>query len=213
MSHFAAINLGCIRGGRPLFAGLDFEIRAGEALVLTGPNGSGKSSLLRMLAGLLKPAAGELQWEGKSLAKDMDSHAGRLHYLGHLDAVKPLMSVAENLGFWARLGGGRHLEEALIHFGLDKLSDTPGRMLSAGQKRRLALARLIAAPQELWLLDEPTTGLDSDAIERLGNALADHLSGGGLAVLATHQDLPLKDAKRLDIRDFPPAALDEEYIW
>jgi heme exporter protein A len=213
MSHFAAINLGCIRGGRPLFAGLDFELRAGQALVLTGPNGSGKSSLLRLLAGLARPAAGEIRWEGAALAEDADAHAGRLHYVGHLDAVKPLMTVAENLAFWARLRGGRHLEEALIHFGLDALAETPGRRLSAGQKRRLALARLIAAPQELWLLDEPTTGLDDEAVARFGNALADHLSGGGIAVLATHQELPVEAPERLDIRDFPPNALDREYLW
>jgi heme exporter protein A len=213
MSAFDASDLACQRGGRPVFSGLGFSLASGRALLLTGANGSGKSSLLRILAGLLRPSAGTLSWDGAPALAEPLRHAQRLHYLGHLDAVKPALTVAENLRFWAGLQDGRHAEEALLHFGLDGLAEEPARLLSAGQRRRLALARLIAAPRELWLLDEPAVGLDAAARERLDNALADHLSTGGMAAIATHQDLGLKDAQELDLDAFPAATAEAELAW
>ena len=213
MSAFDASDLACQRGGRPVFSGLGFSLVSGQALLLTGANGSGKSSLLRLLAGLLRPGSGTLTWDGEPALEDPLRHAQRLHYLGHLDAVKASLTVAENLGFWAELQGGRHAEEALRHFGLDGLAGEPARLLSAGQRRRLALARLIAAPRELWLLDEPAVGLDRESRERLGNALADHLSAGGMAAIATHQDLGLADARDLDLDAFPARPAATELAW
>jgi heme exporter protein A len=206
---FSGENLGCIRGDRPVFAGLDFALAPGEALVLSGPNGSGKSSLLRMLAGLLAPVAGVLRWNGADVAENPEAHAARLHYLGHHNAVKPTLTVAENLHTWAALRGrGRAaVPAALATFGLEDLAGVPGRLLSSGQTRRLALARLVAAPAPLWLLDEPSVGLDRAALAGLAEVIAAHRAGGGCLVLATHQDLGLPDAKRLAVDDFPPAQL------
>jgi len=165
MSLFQGRSLACVRGERRVFQDLDFAVPPGGALVLTGANGSGKSSLLRLMAGLLHPTAGDLLWDGRPVAEDAEGHRARLHYLGHLDAVKPVLTLAENLAFWARLrvasgGGTLRIAAALAAFDLTALAEAPGRRLSAGQRRRLALARLIAAPAELWLLDEPTVGLD-----------------------------------------------------
>ena len=213
MSVILASELACERGGRPVFSGLGFELESGRALILGGRNGSGKSSLLRLLAGLLRPAGGSLAWDEAPVFDDLSRHAGRIHYLGHLDAVKPNLTVTENLDFWAGLQQGRHAEEALIHFGLDALAKEPARLLSSGQRRRLALARLLAAPRELWLLDEPSVGLDTASRQRLENALADHLSAGGMAVIATHQALELAGAAALDLDAYPPCLPDLEHAW
>ena len=201
---FEGRALTCIRGERLVFANLDFALSPGGALVLTGPNGSGKSSLLRLMTGLLKPAAGELLWNGVPVAKEPEAHHARLHYLSHLDAVKPVLSALENLTFWAALHGGSasDAEAALERLGLAHLAEVPGRMLSAGQKRRLALARVLSAPAELWLLDEPTVGLDRDSVARLDNAIAAHREAGGRLVVATHIALDLPDATNLAIEDF-----------
>jgi heme exporter protein A len=212
MSDFLGEDLACERGERLVFAGLSFSLAPGEALILTGPNGSGKSSLLRLMAGLLKPAAGNLSWGGQALSEEPEAHRRRLHYLGHQEAVKTVLTVAENLSFWAALKGGEeggpHLIEALERFGLAALAEVPARYLSAGQRRRLALARLLAAPGELWLLDEPTVGLDSASVERLAAEIEAHRAGGGRVVLATHLSLPLKATRRLDLgeRDGEAAA-------
>jgi len=201
---FEGRALTCIRGERLVFANLAFAVEPGGALVLTGPNGSGKSSLLRLMAGLLKPAAGELLWDGAAIAKDPEAHRERLHYLSHLDAVKPVLSALENLTFWAALRGGSpaDAESALERLGLAALAEVPGRMLSAGQKRRLALARVLAAPAELWLLDEPTVGLDADSVARLDKAIAAHRETGGRLVVATHIALDMPGATSLAIEDF-----------
>ena len=235
MTLFEGRNLDCRRGGRDVFAGLSFELPAGGALLLTGANGSGKSSLLRMLAGLLRPAAGAILWDGESIAEDPGAHAARLHYLGHLDAVKPVLSVRENLRFWAGLrqtavGGGAgddgagdggagakdagpdRLEAALDHFALGELTDVPGRLLSAGQRRRLALARLMANPVALWLLDEPSVGLDHASVGRLTAAIAGHRAGGGSVIVATHTALDLPDAVPLPLDALVPPPL-PEMIW
>ena len=176
-----------------MFRDLDLSVAPGAALVLEGPNGSGKSTLLRMLAGLVTPAAGRLAWNGEDIRDDLPAHARRVTYVGHLDAVKPGLTVAENLRLAAVLGGGA-LDDALEAMALAPLSDLPGRMLSAGQKRRLALARLVLGRAAIWLLDEPTLGLDTASIARFGELLARHLQGGGIVVAATHVPLPLPGA-------------------
>ena len=213
MAVFEGRSLQCRRGGREVFAGFDFVLPPGGALLLTGPNGSGKSSLLRLMAGLLRPAAGQLLWDGRPIAEAPEAHAVRLHYLGHLDAVKPVLSVSENLRFWAALRGGMDApERALEAFALTELAEVPGRLLSAGQRRRLALARLVAAPAELWLLDEPSVGLDHASVGRLSAAIAAHRAGGGRVVVATHTALDLGDPQRLPLDALAPPPL-PEMVW
>ena len=197
---FQAHDVACIRGGGPVFAGVSFRVEPGAALALVGPNGAGKSSLLRILAGLLKPAGGTLVWDGEALDEDWPAHRRRLHYVGHLDAVKPTLTVAENLDDWARLrGAGRARPGALEALGIEGLADVPARFLSAGQKRRLALARLLATPAPLWLLDEPTVTLDTDAAARVAALIETHRAGGGMAVVATHGEIGIDGADRLDL--------------
>jgi heme exporter protein A len=191
-----ARELACLRGERVVFAGVSFRLAPGGALLLTGANGAGKSSLLRLLAGLLRPAAGALLWEGADALADRAGHARRLRFLSPQDAVKPALTARENLAFFARLhGGGGNADAALDALGLLPLAELPVRLLSTGQRRRLALARLALAPAApLWLLDEPTLGLDAAAVERLGGLLARHREGGGAVVAATHLPLPLPGA-------------------
>ena len=212
MSLFEGRNLACRRGERLVFSGLDFALAPGRALVLTGPNGSGKSSLLRVMAGMLPPAGGDLLWDGAAVREEAESHRARLHFVGHLDAVKPVLSVRENLRVWAALkGGGAEsapaLESALETLALEALAEVPARLLSAGQKRRLALSRLFASPAALWLLDEPTVGLDARACERLVAAMARHLEGGGRIVVSTHLSLGLEGAALLSLEPFSSGAL------
>jgi len=191
-----AEGLAVFRGERLVFRDLDFSLAAGQALVLAGPNGSGKSTLLRLLAGLVRPIAGRLLWADVDALADLSGHAARVAYVGHQDAVKPGLTVAENLRFAARLAGGA-VAEALATMGLDDLADLPARMLSAGQKRRLALARLALTAAPLWLLDEPTLGLDTASIGRFGGLLAAHRAHGGMVVAATHVPLPLDGTREL----------------
>ena len=194
--------MACIRGERPVFSGVSFRLGRGGALTLVGPNGAGKSSLLRILAGLLKPADGTLTWEGTALDQDWAAHRQRLHYVGHLDAVKPTLTAAENLHDWARFrGAARAAPGALEALGIEELADVPGRFLSVGQRRRLALARLVAAPATLWLLDEPTVTLDADASARVETMIAAHRADGGMAIVATHGEIALDGADRLDLGD------------
>lgn len=192
-----ARELACLRGERVVFAGLSFALEAGAALLLTGANGAGKSSLLRLLAGLIPPAEGVLLWQGQDALADRAAHARRLRYLSHQDALKPALTARENLAFFARLWGG-DAGAALAALDLLPLADLPARVLSAGQKRRLALARLaLGADAPLWLLDEPTVGLDTASVARLGALLARHRAAGGLVIAATHLPLPLPDAREL----------------
>ncbi|MGE5517722.1 MAG: heme ABC exporter ATP-binding protein CcmA [Bacteroidota bacterium] len=212
---FIGRSLGCIRGGRAVFAGLDFFVAPGDALVLLGPNGSGKSSLLRVMAGLLRPTVGQVLWGETPAGEDAEAHAARTHYVGHHDAIKPVLSVAENLRFWARLHephaatAARAVDTALERFALSHLRDVPGKMLSAGQKRRTNLARLLAAPSPLWLLDEPTTALDKGSIKVLEAVMAEHRAAGGMVVLSTHQDVDLPGARELHLDRFAPDTWEE----
>ncbi len=196
----AADGLAVFRGERLVFADLSFSVPSGGALVLAGPNGSGKSTLLRLLAGLVRPAAGRLLWNAEDALADLALHGRRVAYLGHQDAVKPGLTAAENLRFAAAVSG-RPVAGALAAVGLEALSGLPGRMLSAGQKRRLALARLVLSDAPLWLLDEPTLGLDAVSVERFGGLLAAHRAAGGIVVAATHVPLPLVDAAGLRLAD------------
>ncbi len=204
--EFSGTGLACRRGERIVFAGLDFRLAAGEALVLRGPNGSGKSSLLRVMAGLTRPVAGVAAWNGNDIAEDREAHGARLHFVGHLDAIKLALTVAENLRFWQQMrgadGAGGTVAAALDRVGLARLGTAPARYLSAGQRRRLALARLIAVPATLWLLDEPSVGLDGESVAMLEALLARHRAAGGMAVVATHTAIALPDARDLQLDQF-----------
>jgi len=191
-NQFLGKGLVCRRGGRTVFANLDFKLKAGDALLLTGPNGSGKSSLMRLMAGLLAPADGTLSFDGP----DADDS---LHYVGHKTAVKPALTVAENIRFWADHMGGGHVETALAQFDLAHLADLPARFLSEGQQRRTSLARLVASPRPLWLLDEPNAGLDQANMDRLGALVSAHRKRGGMVVAATHVELGFEGAVRMDL--------------
>ena len=192
MQGLTVKSLDCVRGDRLVFAGLALAVNPGRALLLSGPNGSGKSSLLRILAGLLAPVAGALAWEGEDVTTDSEAHRRRIAYIGHADPVKPGLTVAENLDFWARLYGlDPDIEPALYQFGIEQLADLPARYLSAGQRRRLTLARLAVGQNSpvgppLWLLDEPATGLDPGAVAMLANTILAHLANEGVAVIASH---------------------------
>jgi heme exporter protein A len=189
----AADDVAVFRGERLVFRDLSLVVAPGGALVLAGPNGSGKSTLLRLLAGLIRPAAGRLLWDGADALSDLARHGRRVAYLGHQDAVKPGLTAAENLRFAGRVSG-RSIADALGAVDLEALADLPARMLSAGQKRRLALSRLILTVAPLWLLDEPTLGLDTASIDRFGSLLEQHRASGGMVVAATHVPLPLPNA-------------------
>jgi heme exporter protein A len=202
---FSGTGLDAVRGGKRLFSGLGFRLSPGGALVLSGPNGSGKSSLLRLMAGFGKPVAGHFSWDGADVARDAEAHRARLHYVGHQDGLKPALTVTETLGFWAALAGFRLADPApaLAPLGLVGLAGTPCRFLSSGQRRRLALSRLALRPVPLWLLDEPTVGLDAAALTALSALIARHRTGGGSVVLSTHQGIALDDAATLTMTDFP----------
>jgi heme exporter protein A len=187
----------CVRGGREVFSGLAFEISGGEALAVTGRNGSGKTSLLRLIAGLLASAGGSVALQGGDAELTLPEQA---HYLGHRDALKPALSVSENLGFWRDFLGGEVTDpgECLAVVGLSHAARLPAAYLSAGQRRRLSLARLLAVRRPLWLLDEPTAALDVAGQTMFASLMRDHLDRDGLIVAATHGPLGV-DARELRI--------------
>jgi heme exporter protein A len=190
-----ASNLECVRGEKSLFRGLSFRLEAGACLMVQGANGSGKTSLLRMLCGLSPPAAGEIRWNGEPIGKLAEDYRGELLYCGHAGAVKDELTALENAQISATLAGNPVDEgtarSALRQLGLKGREALPARVLSAGQKRRVALSRLLLEQRKLWLLDEPLTALDRAAATMLCGILDAHLAGGGMAVLTSHQDLPL----------------------
>lgn len=194
-------NLSCIRSQRLLFNRLSFTVSAGQALLLTGPNGSGKSSLLRVLAGLLPAAEGRVLWRGSDTQDEPDALRRDLVFIGHAEAIKPTLTLAENLGFWAALHGTSASREttgrSLRQVGLDSLADQPARYLSAGQRRRLSLARAVVLARPLWLLDEPLTALDEAGQAMATGLLSAHLQTGGVAVIATHQLLAVPQTRTL----------------
>jgi heme exporter protein A len=203
-NRFSGHSITCFRGERFVFEALEFSVESGEALVLTGPNGSGKSSLIRIMAGLLSAVDGRIDWNGDPVAETPEDHRARLHYVGYQDAIKPVMTVRENLALWAGLRGPLDdVASALRTVGLGGIADMPAQFLSSGQRRRLSLARIVASDAELWLLDEPTVGLDRNAVGILEGLIADHRAAGGIAVLATHQPIALGgDERGLDISQF-----------
>jgi heme exporter protein A len=202
---FAAEELACLRGERLVFEGLSFALAPGGALVLSGPNGSGKSSLLRLLAGLGRAYSGRIVWNGVTVDDDPEAQRARLAYVGHLDAVKPVLTARENLAAWASLCDGSGADEALAAMGLAALAEVPARFLSAGQRRRLGLARLFLRRVPLWLLDEPTLGLDAAAQRSLEDAFARHLEQRGMLVVATHVPLTLPRSQVLELARFGAA--------
>jgi heme exporter protein A len=193
-----ADSLAAIRADRLVFRDLSFTLGAGEALIVRGANGAGKSTLLRLLAGLLPPAAGRLTWHNEDALIDPPLHALRIAYLGHQDAIKPALTAAENLRFAARLSGG-DITTALAALDLAPLADLPASLFSAGQKRRLAIARVALSRAPLWLLDEPTNALDDTSTARLATLIATHRAQGGVVVAASHTPLPLPDTTELTL--------------
>ncbi|MGL4295678.1 MAG: heme ABC exporter ATP-binding protein CcmA [Aestuariivirga sp.] len=191
-----ADNLTCERGGRIVFAGIGFSLGEGQLMQLTGPNGAGKSSLLRLIAGLNEATAGTLVLAGG----DSDLTIGQqAHYIAHQEAVKTALTVEENLAFWRDFLGGGSLEAALEAFALSRFASFQAGLLSAGQKRRLALARLALITRRLWLLDEPTVGLDTASLARLVAVMSAHLDRGGMIIAATHVPLGRDPDLRLDL--------------
>ncbi|PBB91277.1 heme ABC exporter ATP-binding protein CcmA [Mesorhizobium sp. WSM3864] len=196
-----AENLGGERGGETVFSGIEFALDRGEALVVTGPNGAGKSTLLRVIAGLLPPAEGKVNVEGGG--DEFPSVASASHYLGHLNAMKTALSVEENLGFWRAFQGeaGLSVGQALETVGLDGLGHLPFGYLSTGQRRRASIAKLLVSRRPVWLLDEPTAGLDKASEERFAGLMRGHCREGGIIVAATHLPLGLEGAKTLRMGD------------
>jgi heme exporter protein A len=207
-------SLTCQRGGRAVVSDVSFELRAGRALALRGPNGSGKTTLLRTIAGYLPAASGTIRVTHSSEASagsggkptflsDKESTEGVFHYIGHANGIKPRLSVIENVSFWQSFYGGASdieaAEDALDAFGLLNLASFSAGHLSQGQGRRLGLARLLAAPRPIWLLDEPQAALDAASTRLLERVIARHLASGGLAIVSTHLDLALPDAAVLEL--------------
>ncbi|UYV38809.1 heme ABC exporter ATP-binding protein CcmA [Rhodobacteraceae bacterium D3-12] len=181
-------DLAVARGGIPVLEGLSFVLRPGKALILRGPNGVGKTTLLRTIAGLQPPLRGEVGLDREAMA-----------YAAHADGIKSVLSVEENLVFWARVFGTDRVAAALAGFALEPLRNRPAGALSAGQKRRLGLARLLVTGRPVWVLDEPTVSLDTEAVAMFGAAIRAHLATGGMALIATHIDLGLEEAALFDV--------------
>ena len=214
-------NVGVRRGGSRIFESASFNIEGGGFATLEGANGSGKSTLLRVIAGLVPLAVGEVTVNGIKLGADRDSLQTQILYSGHLDAVKPSMTVGENLLFWARFYGNKeaNLALALAKFDLEAMIDTPAAACSAGQKRRLGLARLAVVRRPIWLLDEPTVSLDRAAVEKFGGLIDDQIKGGGVVLAATHTHLGREPERRINMAAFSPkrdqetgSAIDDPFL-
>ncbi len=202
-------NLSCIRGDRPVFSGLGFELPPGRAVILSGANGSGKSSLMKIIAGLLPAQNGTLSYDDQDMLGNRDWISRNICYLAHKNGMKPEMTVAENLAFWANMEhhNGDVRKEA-VKVGIDHCLDLPVCYLSSGQARRAALTRVLCHPAKFWLLDEPTVGLDSSGVELLAGLMNDHLKAGGRILAATHIELGLDpdNSSRLNMSDFSYSA-------
>lgn len=209
----SAEDLACIRGERVVFEGVGFRLEPGGALRLLGPNGAGKTSLIRILAGLMKPVRGRLAWDDADIAEEPERHFSRTRTIGHLNALKGAMTVAETLAFWARGYGVPQTavphctDRALAALKLDNLADMPTRMLSAGLARRVNLARLAVSDAPLWLLDEPTTSVDRDTVPLFEALIAAHRARGGMAAVSSHTALDLPDAETLDLANHGSTAV------
>lgn len=202
---FSGHNLTCIRGDRPVFSGLGFELPPGRALILSGANGSGKSSLMKIIAGLLPAQSGEISFCDQDILDDRDWISRNICYLAHKNGMKPEMTVGENLAFWANLEHHNgNIEQEAAKIGIDHFLDLPVCYLSSGQARRAALTRILCHPGKFWLLDEPTVGLDHAGVELLAGLMNDHLKSGGRILAATHIELGLDPDKysQLNMSDF-----------
>jgi heme exporter protein A len=190
-------QLGCSKGGRTLFKNIDCVLEAGKWLYLTGPNGVGKTSLLRMVCGLAPTEMGEICWNGTPIAAQRDAYNGSLCYLGHLNALQESMTVNENLRFTAALSGRvlntTQAKKVLQRFGVGSRGEQLVRHLSQGQKRRVSLCRLAMSPAQLWILDEPFVAMDDSGVKMLADLIADHLNDKGMAILTSHQQVPIGD--------------------
>lgn len=207
------VDLTCARGDRVLFGGLSQRVDAGELLHVTGSNGSGKTTLLRTLSGISRPAGGDVRWNGRSIYSAADEYRERLAYVGHLDGVQGELTPVENLRVSICITGARGegddaIEKTLRRMGISAYRSFPAKILSQGQRRRLALARLLVAPRPIWILDEPFTALDVSSSRLVNDLLREHLLTGGIGVLSSHQGLDVPDVKlkRLDL-DSARAAL------
>ena len=205
------IGLAALRGDRLIFSDIDFRLGPGEALTLTGRNGAGKSTLMRMIAGFIRPFTGEVRWRGEPALRDREAFAAEFVYAGHKDGLKTALTAEENLDMAARLTGVRVLSpaDALDRFGIADLARLPVGYLSAGQRRRVALGRLVMSDAPLWLLDEPLTAIDAATIQVLGEVMRDHLGDGGMIIAATHAPLPGIEGAVLEITPPPDDWLDD----
>lgn len=211
---FEGRSVACRRSGRVVFSALDFALSPGDGLVLRGPNGSGKSTLLQIMSGLLPPIGGAIFWQGRPIAEDQEAHASNLCYIGHNDALKPLLTAEENLRFWAAFHHEgfaleRMVKKGLGVFGLAPLARMPTRSLSAGQKRRLCLARLLVNKAPLWLLDEPINALDEKSLLVLEKVIVAHRAQGGIVVLSSHGDAFPTGWGKLVLSDFSASPIND----
>ena len=206
LSTWSGLNLTASRGERLVFANLDFELNPGDALLLTGKNGSGKSTLLRIMAGLNRPTSGAMLWNSKIINNVLTTHSTRVNYVGHLASVKLALTVEEDIKFWMQLNNHSDqetMEIALEHFGLLHQRSMPVRFLSSGQQRKLALTRLMVRDSKIWLLDEPTVGLDSKSIQSLEDMIQKQRTDNGIVVVASHTEIRLgSNKKNINLSNF-----------
>ena len=206
LSTWSGLNLTARRGERLVFANLDFELNPGDALLLTGKNGSGKSTLLRIMAGLNRPTSGAMLWNSKIINNVLTTHSTRVNYVGHLASVKLALTVEEDIKFWMQLNNHSDqeiMEIALEHFGLLHQRSMPVRFLSSGQQRKLALTRLMVRDSKIWLLDEPTVGLDSKSIQSLEDIIQKQRADNGIVVVASHTEISLGNSiKNINLSNF-----------
>ena len=205
MSLFAVTELACVRGDRPLFRNLSFELESGQLLHITGQNGCGKTTLLRTLCGLSQSAQGQVLWQDQPIRDQGDEYFDALHFVGHANAIEGEVNALEQLRFNIKLGGGmpsKSPEEALEYLGLSPYRYLPTKLFSQGQQRRLALARLLVVKKPLWILDEPFTALDHATVKLMEQLLSDHVATGGMVILTSHQILSLANSREIKLDQY-----------